>query len=414
MKGQNLAKLAWRNLWRQKRRTLLTLFSIVFGFFIAILTYATQDRSYASMIDLAAKMGGGHVAVQHPKYMDAPSLKYTVMDQGLSEKIEAQESVHKVTHRITGQLMVATARQSIGGFFIAYDPAKEDPESLSFLEGIKEGALFKFADELGIILGKKLAQNLGVKMGGKVVYTLMDKNGEIVTGLGRVRGVIGTGAQGIDSSIVLLPIDALRPLLGYAPNEMTQLAVYINDSRRSQKVSKKMGPLLGPQQKSYTWAEITPDLKSFIAMKMGSSLVIQIIIALLVCAGIFNTLFVSVMERMREFGILLAIGFEPRQLFSMVMWESLWLGLVGLVGGFALTAWPYGYLVEHGIDVSSQIGEKAVDIAGIGFSPIIQVGIFPEHAVMISIAVVVATLMAGIYPAWRAGRVVPVETIRLD
>ena len=149
-------------------------------------------------------------------------------------------------------------------------------------------------------------------------------------------------------------------------------------------------------------------------MKMGSSLVIQIIIALLVCAGIFNTLFVSVMERMREFGILLAIGFEPRQLFSMVMWESLWLGLVGLVGGFALTAWPYGYLVEHGIDVSSQIGEKAVDIAGIGFSPIIQVGIFPEHAVMISIAVVVATLMAGIYPAWRAGRVVPVETIRLD
>ena len=138
----------------------------------------------------------------------------------------------------------------------------------------------------------------------------------------------------------------------------------------------------------------------------------QIIIALLICAGIFNTLFVSVMERVREFGIMLAIGCDPLQLFSMVMWESLWLAVVGLAGGFMTAAWPYYYLAKHGIDISSHLGDEAIDVAGVGFSPILNVGIYPEHVVYISCAVVLTTLFAGIYPAWRAGRVVPVDSIR--
>jgi ABC-type lipoprotein release transport system permease subunit len=120
------------------------------------------------------------------------------------------------------------------------------------------------------------------------------------------------------------------------------------------------------------------------------------------------------MERMREFGILMAIGFEPRQLFSMVMWESLWLALIGLAGGFAAVAWPYSYLAEHGLDMTAQLGDQALEIAGVGMSPIIKVGIFPEHVLYISCAVVVATLLAGVYPAWRAGRVVPVDSLKLS
>jgi ABC-type lipoprotein release transport system permease subunit len=415
MKGQNLAKLAWRNLWRQKRRTLLTLFSIVFGFFLSFLMNAMQDQNFADMVDLAARLGGGHVVVQHNQYIDAPSLKHTTTDDGISERLQTQPHVHKVTHRITGQIMVATAHKSTGAFFIAYDPAKENDSTLSFLEGIKEGQLFDSADEKGIILGQKLAKNLGVKMGGKVVYTLMDKNGEIATGMGRLSGIIGTGAGGIDSSLVLLPINIMRSTLGYASNEVTQLAVYLNNSKKSSKVAFgiNQGVVQGPTT-AYPWAVIQPELKSFIAMKVGGAWVISFIVALLVSAGIFNTVFVSVMERMREFGILMAIGFEPRQLFSMVMWESLWLALIGLAGGFAAVAWPYSYLAEHGLDMTAQLGDQALEIAGVGMSPIIKVGIFPEHVLYISCAVVVATLLAGVYPAWRAGRVVPVDSLKLS
>ena len=137
-------------------------------------------------------------------------------------------------------------------------------------------------------------------------------------------------------------------------------------------------------------------------------------IALLVAAGIFNTLFVSVMERMREFGILMAIGFTPLRLFSLVMMESLWLALVGLLGAALLTTGPYLYLASTGIDTSKMLADQGtLDVAGVAMSTTLKVGIFPESLIVICIAAVVATLLAGLYPAWRAGTVEPVDAIKL-
>ena len=130
-------------------------------------------------------------------------------------------------------------------------------------------------------------------------------------------------------------------------------------------------------------------------------------------AGIFNTLFVSVMERMREFGIMMAIGFSPLRLFRLVMWESLWLALVGLISSAAITAGPYYYYHTYGMDFTEMMGGGNAEIAGVTIDPVFYVTIFPESAFYICLAVVIATLLSGLYPAWRAGRVVPVETIKL-
>jgi len=134
---------------------------------------------------------------------------------------------------------------------------------------------------------------------------------------------------------------------------------------------------------------------------------------ILVAAGIFNTLFVSVMERMREFGIMTAIGFSPVRLFGLVMWESLWLGLTGLAAAVLVTAGPYIYLWKHGVDLSAMTGGESSEVAGVAMDPVLHVNIFPENAGWIAVAVLLATLLSGIYPAWRAGRVVPVESIKL-
>jgi ABC-type lipoprotein release transport system permease subunit len=148
-------------------------------------------------------------------------------------------------------------------------------------------------------------------------------------------------------------------------------------------------------------------------MKVGSAIFMEVLIAIIVAAGIFNTLFVSVMERLREFGIMMAIGFSPASLFRLVMLESLWLGLVGLAAGAALTVGPYLYLAGTGIDMAAMIGGEGLEVAGVAVSSIMRVGIFPEHAVLIAVAVFIATMLSGLYPAWRAGRVVPVETIKI-
>ncbi len=413
MSGTSLASMAWRNLWRNRRRTLITLSSISFGIFFAVLFTGIGDSTYSRMIDMAARMGGGHVTFQHPDYLELPSLKRTVTEVDKKRALALEdEGVSRVVTRISGQTMLATSANNLGAFFLAVDPEDEDLSTLSLIEGLVEGEMFKSKMDKGIIVGERLAHNLDVKLGRKIVYTMTDKEGEIVTGLARVTGILKTGAPSVDRGMCLLPIGTIRDALGYGEDEATHVAVFVDDQRKSAKVASRLRSIVGAGTATLTWREIQADLAGFITMKVAGSVFFEIIIMILVAAGIFNTLFVSVMERMREFGIMLAIGFSPGRLFSLVMWESLWLAISGLVLAVILSAWPYHYLSTKGLDLSHMM-QEGVEVAGVGMNPIMYVRIFPENAVIIAALVVMATLFSGLYPAWRAGRVAPVESIKL-
>jgi len=406
--------MSWRNLWRNRRRTLVTLSGIVFGVLLAVLFTGLGDSNWTKMINLAARMGGGHVTLQHPDYLQTPSLKRTVTGVGQKRVLALEDpNVLRVVPRITGNTMLGAGGNTSGAGFLAVDPAQESVETLSLLEALAEGKMFSTADDKGIILGQKLADNLGVKMGRKVVYTLSDKKNEIVSGLARVTGIVRTGSSVVDAGLCLLPLGTVRKTLGYADDEVTQVAVFIDDQRRSKQVAARLIPLLDQQTTALTWDEIKPDLAGFIAMKTVSTLIMEIIIGILVAAGIFNTLFVSVMERRREFGIMIALGYSPGQLFRLILLESAWIGLCGLVLALVVTAYPYYYFSTTGLNLSTMIGEGGSEIAGLAMDPIMRIAIFPENAAYIAVAAFCATLVSGIYPAWRAGRVAPVESIKL-
>ncbi len=414
MKRTSLWVMAWRNLGRNRRRTLLTLASIAFGVFLAVMSMAAQDRNWQDMIDLGARMGGGHVTVQHPEYLDTPSLSRTVSGTvALREAVARDPLVTRVVDRISGQLMLSTARESYGGAFIAFDPDAEDEQSLSFLEAVAEGAMFSADDRTGIVIGAQLARNLGAETGDKVIYTATDRNGAIVSGLGRVTGLLRTGAPSMDASMVLLPINAVRDVLGYAPDEANQVAVFVDDHRESEALAARLGRDLGDVVAAVPWNEARPELAAFIAMKVGGGVIMIIVIALMVAAGIFNTVFVSVMERLREFGIMMAVGFSPAKLFRLVVYESVWLALIGLVLAGALTIGPYLYLNQVGIDMSAYMGDTSTEISGIAMASNLKFGIYPENTLRILVLAFFAVILAGIYPAWRAGRVRPAETIRV-
>jgi len=409
-----LPAMAWRNLWRNRRRTAVTLSGIAFGTMLAILFTGLGDASWTEMIHMAARMGGGHVTVQHADALDAPSLSRTVRN---AERIrllaEAEAGVERAVPRIAGQTLLATAGQNVGAFFLAVDPAKEDADTLAVFDSIVQGRMLEGTTGRGILLGERLAETLDVKLGRKVVYTLTDKQGEIVSGLARVAGIVRTGSPSVDAGFCLLPIDTVREVLGYEPGEVTQLAVFLRDHRESPRVASRLAERTGPDTAVLTWDRLQPELAGFISMKVVSTVFFELLIMILVAAGIFNTLFVSVMERMREFGIMMAIGFSPIRLFGLVMWESLWMGLTGLVAAALVTAAPYFYLSRIGIDLSAMTGGENSEVAGVAMEPVLHVDIFPENAALIATAVLLATLFSGVYPAWRAGRVVPVETIKL-
>jgi ABC-type lipoprotein release transport system permease subunit len=406
--------MAWRNLWRHRRRTLLTLSSIAFGTMLAVLFTGMGDSNFSEMIDLAARLGGGHVRLHHPEYLDTPTLSRTVRDvAGLRELALRDPEVKRVVSRITGQMMLASAGQSYGAAFIAFDPESEDESTLSILAAVDGGNGRPLSPDGGIILGRRLAENLDVGVGRKVVYTLTDKHGEIVRAAARVSGLVSTGAPSVDAGLCLLHIDSLRDAVGYAEDEGIQVGLFLRDQRRADEVAARLGGALGNDVAALTWHEMQPDLAGFIAMKVASARFMEVIIMLLVAAGIFNTLFVSVMERIREFGIMMAIGFSPASLFGLVMYESLWLGLVGLAAAAAITAGPYYYMATTGIDLSAQMGVAGSEIAGVAISPVLHTRIYPENLTIIACAALLATLLSGVYPAWHAGRIKPVESIRL-
>lgn len=413
----NTATMAWRNLWRNRRRTLLTLVAIAFGLFLSVMMTATQDRSFADMIDTAARMRGGHVNIQHPAQQDAPSLSNTLPQAAaLAEDLREVSGVEHATLRISGPAMAATAGQSYGAYFIAIDPQAESTATLAYVDDIVQGEMLQSAAANEVVLGQQLATNLRIEPGKKVVITMMDKDGEITADLFRVRGILATGSDSTDRIMMLLPLQRVQQTLGYTEQEATEIALFAQDSRGAPRIQSRVSPTLPAQSVALRWDELQAELRGFVAMKVGGARFMELIIIVLVAASIFNTLLVSVMERTREFGIMLAIGWSPQQLFRLVVWESAWLAVVGVCVGGLITAGPYFYLANNPIDLTAALeaqGQTSMDIGGVGMSTTLPVGIFPENLIIIVVVIVLSTLLSGLYPAWRAGKTIPVEAIKL-
>ncbi|MDQ6984537.1 MAG: ABC transporter permease, partial [Ghiorsea sp.] len=231
----NLNKLAFRNIFRRKRRTLITTFSIAFGVMLAVTFTGTGDYTYTNMIDTGAKMGMGHVTVQPLDYQNKPTLdKRLQHTPQLLKDIFAQEGVADAVPRIMGQAMFASANKSVGGVFIAIDPDKEQATSNLFIKSMVQGKVFGATSKRGIVIGSKLAKKLKLKLGKKLVYTTTDIEGEIISHIARVTGIFTTGVNIIDGAMVLLPLKSTQKYLGYRTDEVTLIAVMIKDQRKAQ------------------------------------------------------------------------------------------------------------------------------------------------------------------------------------
>jgi len=409
----NLNTLAWRNLWRHKRRTLITASSIAFGVLLAVTFTGAGDYFYTRMIDAGANMGMGHITLTAPDYNRAPSSKkYIKQTTDLKHKMMEQRDVKGVLARIHGQAMFASARKSVGGIFIAIDPQQEDANNNLFLKAMIAGGMLTKNSDKGILLGADLARKLKLDLGNKVVYTTTDKNGEIVSAIARVTGLFQTGAIEIDGAMAVLPLQAAQEILGYQSDEVSLLAVTLSDQRNSYLLRDQLQKMAAFKNvEVLNWQQTQPELAGMIAIDKSSNYISQLLIAMLVAAGILNTMLMSVLERKREFGVMMALGMSPRNLFLLVMFESFWLAVLGLIIGVIVTTPWYVFMTNTGIDLSAAYGE-GFSFGGVLLDPVFKIRLFKESIVAILIGLFGLALLAGAYPAWRAGRVAPVESLK--
>ncbi len=405
-------KMAWRNLWRNRRRSIITLISIAFGLLLSITFTTFAEGSYVGGINTAAKMNGGHVTIEPEGYRDAPSLKKTLPDaQTLADLATKTEGVKKVKIRVVGQAMAATASETVGASFFGIDPANETGD-LFLLDHLVEGKPLENTTEKGVLIGRKMADQLDVRLKSKIVFTATDKNGEVVSGLLRVRGIFKTSVPIVDRSMVVVPIDWVRKLLGYEEREATQVAVQIDDQRNSTDLAAFFSEKAKYQKGTASaWYQTMPDLAGSIAMDRSSNYVMQIIIFILIGAGILNTVLMSVLERFREFGIMLAIGISPRRLGLLVMAETLMLAILGLILGLAVSMPVYGYLHTTGFDLTAYMKEDFT-MGNIVWDPVIRAMMYPEHLIIILGGVFVLIMLAGLYPAYIATKTRALKAIQ--
>ena len=408
-----LGKIAWRNLWRRKRRTLITGISIGFGVMLAVTFTGTGDYGYTNMINTSAIMGLGHVTIEPHGYNQTPSLDKRLRKTGqIRERVLAMPGVNDAIVRITGQAMFASASKTIGGVFMGIDPAQESPEQNLLIRSLVQGEVFSGKDSRGVVVGSKIAEKLNLRIGKKLVYTTTDVNGEIVSEIARVTGIFTTGVNEVDGGMVLLPINSVRTTLHYDAQDATLLAVIINDQRYAERMRDKISLAEGdPQIEVLSWQQTQTEMAGLITMDRSGNYISQFLIGLLIAAGILNTLLMSVLERTREFGVMMAVGMSPRTLFMLVVVESLWLAIIGIVIGIIITAPWYAYLYYVGLDFSGAIGED-YSAGGILVDPLIRIRLYKESIIAILTGVFSLTLLAGLYPAWRAGRIPPVESLK--
>jgi len=409
----NLAVLAWRNLWRHKRRTLITASSIAFGVLLAVTFTGAADYFYTRMIDAGANMGMGHVTLAAPDFNRAPSSRKYLSDADrLMQQTRQLEEVTKAAPRIQSQAMFASARKSVGGLFIAVDPELEKATQNVFLQVIVEGELPMEADSRGIVLGSELAEKLGVELGKKVIYTTTDKHGDIVSEIGRVSGLFKTGADELDGALAILPIDRAQKVLGYQQDEVNMIALSLADQRHSVEMQNQLRKMpVFTEVEVLNWQQTQPDLAGMIAVDKSSNYISQLLIALLVAAGILNTMLMSVLERVREFGVMVVLGMSPKRLFGMVMLESFWLAWLGLIIGVIVTIPWYWYMYTTGIDLSGAYGD-GFSFGGVLIDTTFKLRLFADSIVAILLVLFTLAMLAGAYPAWRAGRIPAVESLK--
>ena len=410
----NLNKLAWRNLWRRKRRTIITALSIAFGVFLAVTFTGIGDHYYTRMIDAGASMGMGHITIEAPDYNRAPSLTKRIshVQQIREQALERVEVVDAMV-RISGQVMYASAHKSVGGLFMAIDPAQESPANNLFIRSMVEGELFSTANTPGIVVGVKLAEKLHLRIGKKVIYTTTDAQGEIVSAIERVTGMFKTGVNEVDGAMALLPLTRVQKNLGYRSDEATLIALMLDDQRKAIETRDKLAqlPLLSSSE-VLSWQESQADLAGMIMLDKSGNYISQLLIGLLVAAGILNTMLMSVLERKREFGVMMALGMTPGILFRLVMIESFWLAVVGLVMGIIICTPWYIYMSQVGIDLVGVYGDD-MDFGGVLIDTVMKIRLFKESVFAILLVLFSLALLSGAYPAWRAGRVPPVESLKI-
>jgi putative ABC transport system permease protein len=405
-----LFNLALRNIWRNKRRSLIIISAIAAGLLSGLFASALMFGMADSYLNTTIDRDLGHIQIHTKEFEDEKLLTDTIpYPEKVLSIVRRQSNLNGYAQRLIIEGMGSSASTSNGIRIIGIDPELEKTVTTIHKQMISGSYLQKDNENVrikSIVIGNKLAENLGLKERSKIVLSFQGLDGSIIYGAFRVTGIYRTESTQFNRSSVFVKEEDLLSLLDSEPF-YHEIVIRLSSVQYVEQVYSDLRTELETLSVK-EWKELAPDLKLMDEMA-GTQLTIFLgIILFALLFGITNTMLMSVMERVREFGVLMAIGMKKSRVFLMIIIETIALamtgGFIGMVLGFILISF-YG---NRGIDLSA----FAAGLSEWSISPVLQPSLPPVFYLIITIMIIITAVLSAVYPAIKAIRLKPSEAIR--
>ena len=406
--------LGWRNLRRNRTRTLITASAIACSLALMCVSLGMGDAMYREMMRSAARTAGGDLLLHADGYWGSQDSALLLRRPAeLLESLRAVPGVAEAIGRVHLTGLVSSPRGNAGVRLVGTDPRRE--QALQDLERfVVEGAFLEPGPRSPIVLGRGVVADLGLELGDRVVVTASDPQGELTRALFRLRGVIETGSALVDDVAAYTTIDAARRALGLG-EELHQIGIVLESDREPEAARAGLRAALGlagAPLELLSWREAMPELVGFIEMDARFNYLFSAVLFVVVGFGIANTFLMMVLERIRELGLLAALGLTPGRIARLIFSETLMLGTIASAIGLAIGYAGHRWLATHGIDLAALSGAE-LEVSGVMLeSAVLRSHIVAQRWIAALGAVFAVVVLASIYPAWRATRVDPVEAMR--
>ena len=403
--------MAWRNIWRHPRRTALTIAAIAFATALLVFMVSFQFGAIETMINSSVKIRTGHLQVQAENYREKRDMRLVVPDPAaVGAILDDTPGVEAYTFRASAFSMVASRDRTFGVMVVGIDPEREAAVS-TLKKTIRQGAYLSEGDADGALVGELLARNLKVGPGDELTVMGQGRDGSVAATLLTVRGIYKSGLAEFDRSSIHITLKNFQETYSMrgAVHEVVAIGASLKDIpamkaavERALADASPDGPLA-----VLDWRELAPGLYEVIMINMASRLIFYLILVIVVASSISNTFLMALLERTREFGVMMAIGTARRRLTRILLLESVNITLIGVAVGIIMGSLAVMYFEMHGLDLSGS--EDLLSQFGISGRIYPRLSLFSASA---GPALVFAiTFLAALYPALRIRRLRPVEAM---
>lgn len=404
------AGLAWRNVWRNKRRTILTLLTILVGSAMIIFQNAWAKGGHDQMIEDAVSTNMGHIQIHEKGYWENRTIDYAIKpDLNLLQTLKKDKRIAGASCRIHADGLLSYKDTTAGAMIQGVDPESEKSVSILHTKLLPGGRYLTPADRKNIVMGETLAKNLGAGVGSVIAMISQGFDGSIAAEKLTIIGLIRSGNPEYDQWLVLMPLAQATETFSMM-DFVHSIAIRLKSSAATDHVRDYIKKSIDPKAVEVLgWEELIPELVQFIVMDNIGAYIFDFILFMVVAFGVLNTIQMSVFERTRELGVMLSIGTTPGQVVSMVMIESLIIAIIGIAGGLLL-----GYLLSYYFYLNPlDYSDYSKELAEFGMSTIL----FPADATVLNGAVtavitLILAMIFSIFPARKAANLKPIDAIR--